>query len=141
MMGLGLGLGLSNQPGAVAAAPGGELLVNGGFDSGANWTVTSGSISAGKVSWPEGGVADQTLVGGSVPAGDYVGVIDISVNSAGVGVVLLGAGGENRGFENFTSGTTGTGLPVTITASGEVTTYRVSATDLATVDNVSLQAA
>lgn len=140
MMGLGLGLGLSNQPGAVAAAPGGELLVNGGFANGDNWSVASGSISAGKCSWGEGGTANQTLVGGSVPAGDYVGTIDISANGGIVQVILRGAGSENRGLENF-SGTTGTGLPVTITASGEVSGYEINATDLATVDNVTLQAA
>lgn len=116
-----------------------ELLVNGGFANGDNWTG-EGVISAGKLSWAEGGQEIQTLVGGSVPAGDYVGTIDISVNGGVVQVILKGAADETRGTETF-SGTTGTGLPVTITASGEVSKYVINASDLATVDNVTLQAA
>lgn len=134
-------IGFNAAAAASGGGGGGELLTNGDFASGANWSLSGGVISGGTLSFAEGGQADQTLVGGSVPAGNYAGTIDISVNVGGITVILVGAGGENRGSQAF-SGVTGTGLAVAITASGEVTKYRIQGGDDATtVDNVTLHAA
>jgi hypothetical protein len=114
-----------------------ELLVNGGFANSDNWTGIP-TIAGGKLTFVEGDVKTQTLVGGSVPAGNFVGTIDIDANTSDVFVILLGAADEQRGNETFSGGATGVALPVTITADGEVSKYQIGTADAAVVDNVTL---
>lgn len=59
---------------APAPSLGPELITNGSFDSGASWTLSNGSISGGTLNFDSAlgdNLAQQTLAGGSQPAGTY----------------------------------------------------------------------
>lgn len=123
-----------------------NLITNGTFDSGADWTLSQiggtelPTISGGKLNSTagnEGNIqrATQTLSGGSSPTGTYRATLDTTVGS-GVDVVLLGAADQNRGSGNIAAGTAGT---ADIVASGEVSKVRLGFENNGTVDNVILQ--
>jgi len=81
----------------------------------------------------------QTLAGGSLPAGDYVVGVDVSANSDWLQLRLLGAANEIRGSASFEG--TGAGLTDTITATGEVSKFRINTASDVTMSNPTMQAA
>jgi hypothetical protein len=146
MLGPNLSIGLKAQPGTGAAPEPPNLITNGTFDSGADWTLSQiggtelPTISGGKLNSTagnEGNIqrATQVLSGGSSPAGTYRATLDTTVGS-GVDVVLLGAADQNRGSGSVPAGTAGT---ADIVASGEVSKVRLGFENNGTIDNVILQ--
>jgi hypothetical protein len=131
---------------SFGAAPGGggggELITNGSFDSGANWTLSGMTISGGVLNTAALGTATQTLVAGSQPAGNFTFTVDIA-GAFDEQVRLLGAGAEVRETVQISSLGDGVGLVFPLTASGEVTSIQIVAFEDsgAMIDNVSLQAA
>lgn len=126
MLALG-GLTLTGGGGAAAPAPPAELLVNTGFTSGDNWALTGAAVISGGTltctpdEIPKRGT--QTLVGGSVPAADYVVGLDYVIVGSHAQVFLRGAADENRGSHTFD--TPGAGQTATIAADGEVSKFQI----------------
>jgi hypothetical protein len=133
-----LGTYASSQPAArggsipAAVPPATELLTDTTFDSGANWTLSTGEpvpvIAGSGLTFPEGGddnTATQALVGGSVAAGNYTVGLDILSSAAAdtVSIRLLGAASEVRGSANFTA--VANGQTAVIAATGEVTSFQL----------------
>jgi hypothetical protein len=132
----------ARQTFGAAAGGGAELITNGGFDSGDNWTLANGAaISGGELSLGSFSTATQTLAAGSQPAGNYVVTIDVAGSIPGAGVILRGAGDEQRGVQ--TNIMAGVGQSFPITATGEVSKIVVYGDEDSDnlVDNVSLVAA
>lgn len=146
MFGPNLSLGLKAQVSAGSAPAPPDLITNGSFGSGADWTLTEvgggalPTISGGKLNLTagnEGNIqrATQTLAGGSSPAGTYRVTFDLT-GAGNVDFTLLGAANESRGVG---AGLPGTGSTIDIVASGEVSQIRLSADNDGTMDNVVLQ--
>jgi hypothetical protein len=132
----------ARQTFGAAAGGGAELITNGGFDSGDNWTLANGAaISGGELSLGTFSTAVQTLAAGSQPAGNYTLTIDIAGANPSAEVNLLGAGDEVRATGSGLLG--GAGQIVPLTADGEVTKIRIFGYEdsINLVDNVSLVAA
>lgn len=130
---------------ATTAKPAANLITNGTFDSGANWTLTQiggtllPTISGGKLNsnaGVEGNIqrAQQVLAGGSSPAGTYRVTLDSTIGSS-VAVLLLGAADESRGTGGVVTGTAKT---ADIVASGEVSKIRLSMDNDGAIDNAML---
>lgn len=148
MFGLGLGITSVAVMRRGAAVGPSNLVTNGTFDSGANWTLSQiggtllPTITGGKLNSTagnEGNIqrATQTLSGGSVAAGTYHVTLDTTIGS-GVAVTLLGAADESRGTGEVASGVAGT---ADIVASGEVSKIRLNLENNGATDNVTLQRA
>lgn len=116
-----------------------DLITNGSFTTTSNWTLSQQStnlptISGGKLNFvnqDNAGTAkaDQTLAGGSSPAGSYQYSIDtVCTRSPGAGtsqiIRLIGAGAQFRGSSAFLNGADGTQTG-TIIANGEVSSVRI----------------
>lgn len=143
----------SAATGTVIAAAAANLVTNGGFASGANWTLaqqggsTLPTISGGKVNFfsaDDGNTetATQVLAGGSSPAGTYRVTFDYTpvVEDGGdLRIFLLGAGDQVRG-QITVRHSSGTAIAEDVVASGEVSKIQLSELSMnATADNIVLE--